>query len=239
MDTLRIKRELEAEGFSFCRNLYSPEEVETLKQLLDSVSTDNSSFRKTEDLFAIRRFLMEVPQVRTVLFTPGFRQLVKTIGSKNPVAVRSIYFDKPPASNWFVAWHQDLTISVKEKRPSDTFLKWTNKDGNWAVQAPVELLEKMFTIRIHLDDTDEENGALRIVSRSHKRGYIRPEEITTDDKQRAVFCNTEAGSAMLMKPLLLHSSERTTNEARRRVIHIEFCDAGLLDGLEWSELVEV
>jgi len=40
---------------------------------------------------------------------------------------------------------------------------------------------------------------------------------------------------MVMKPLLLHSSNRTTNEKRRRVIHIEFCNKALPEGLEWAE----
>jgi hypothetical protein len=40
---------------------------------------------------------------------------------------------------------------------------------------------------------------------------------------------------MIMKPLLFHASNKTTNNERRRVIHIEFSKHELPDGLEWSE----
>ncbi len=40
---------------------------------------------------------------------------------------------------------------------------------------------------------------------------------------------------MIMKPLLLHSSGRTTNNKKRRVIHIEFSDTELPEELNWSE----
>ncbi|RZK12924.1 MAG: phytanoyl-CoA dioxygenase, partial [Flavobacterium sp.] len=40
---------------------------------------------------------------------------------------------------------------------------------------------------------------------------------------------------MLMKPLLLHSSGRTTNDRQRRVIHIEFSTQELPTELNWAE----
>lgn len=38
-----------------------------------------------------------------------------------------------------------------------------------------------------------------------------------------------------MKPLLFHASNKTTNNERRRVIHIEFSNKKLPNELEWSE----
>jgi len=42
---------------------------------------------------------------------------------------------------------------------------------------------------------------------------------------------------MIMRPLLLHASDRTTNHKKRRIIHIEFSKAALPEGLNWSEKV--
>jgi ectoine hydroxylase-related dioxygenase (phytanoyl-CoA dioxygenase family) len=133
--------------------------------------------------------------------------------------VKSIYFDKPEQSNWFVAYHQDLTISVDRKLSLEGFGPWTVKQDQFAVQPPFEVLEKGFTIRIHLDDTDQHNGALNVIPKSHLKGIYRPETIDwTSEKE--VSCAVPAGGIMIMKPLLLHSSARTTNGKRRRVIHI-------------------
>jgi hypothetical protein len=38
-----------------------------------------------------------------------------------------------------------------------------------------------------------------------------------------------------MRPLLLHVSNRTTNNKKRRVVHIEFSKTELAQGLDWGE----
>ncbi|MOA48013.1 hypothetical protein D3C78_1706990 [compost metagenome] len=42
---------------------------------------------------------------------------------------------------------------------------------------------------------------------------------------------------MIMRPLLLHASNRTTNDNQRRVIHIEFSSENLPKPIQWSELL--
>ena len=87
--------------------------------------------------------------------------------------MKSIYFDKPAGSNWFVSYHQDLTISVNAKIDLGGFGPWTVKQDQYAVQPPLQILENNFTIRIHLDDTDENNGALKVIPGSHLKGVCR------------------------------------------------------------------
>jgi ectoine hydroxylase-related dioxygenase (phytanoyl-CoA dioxygenase family) len=102
------------------------------------------------------------------------------------------------------------------------------------VQPPLDILENIFTIRIHLDETDENNGALKIIPKSHAKGICRPETIDWSLETENI-CNVEKGGVMIMKPLLLHGSNRTTNGKKRRVIHIEFSDKELPEQLCWSE----
>lgn len=108
--------------------------------------------------------------------------------------------------------------------------------------ATIRILEQIFTVRIHLDDTNEKNGALRVIPGSHKKGIYRPEKINWDEETE-VSCPIMAGGIMIMKPLLLHASSRTLNKDRRRVIHLEFCNSELpppLDGQsetqKWTKL---
>ncbi len=44
---------------------------------------------------------------------------------------------------------------------------------------------------------------------------------------------------MIMQPLLLHASGRTTNKRKRRVIHLEFSNSMLPGGLKWTEFSEI
>lgn len=86
--------------------------------------------------------------------------------------MKSIYFDKAAKSNWFVAWHQDLTISVDKRVGIAGFGPWTIKKNQFAVQPPIGLLKDNFTIRIHLDNTTSQNGALRVIPESQKKGDL-------------------------------------------------------------------
>lgn len=225
---------LSTEGFAVIDNVFSPKEVNTILQTISQVDTTKPTFRKTSDLFAIRQFLKEVPETFDLIFNENIRSVISTLFGNDYFVVKSIYFDKPEQSNWFVAYHQDLTISVDKKLDVDGYGPWSVKQNQFAVQPPLDILESNFTIRIHLDDTDENNGALRVVPKSHLKGIYRPETIDWNVEKEAV-CNVKQGGIMIMKPLLLHASNRTTNNNKRRVIHIEFSNRSLQGTLQWSE----
>ena len=235
-----IKTQLQQEGFAIVSPVFSPEEVALIIDSIDNTAGNNTTFRKSADLFAIRQFLKEVPAAKPLVFTPVLTGLIKAVFGDNYAVVKAIYFDKPPASNWFVPYHQDLTISVKEKHAVTGFAPWTVKQNQYGVQPPVSLLQDIFTIRIHLDDTYENNGALRIIPGSHANGIIHPETIEKKAKKE-VTCCVPKGGIMLMRPLLLHASGKTTNNQRRRVIHIECSSEPLPAPLVWAEfqLIEV
>lgn len=155
---------------------------------------------------------------------------------KDYLLVRSILFDKTPKANWPVAWHQDRTIAVKERHEVAGYGPWSLKDGAVHVQPPSELLSQVITIRVHLDDCPENNGALRIIPRSHLNGILKKEKLSSWTERPAITLSCKAGSAILMKPLILHSSPRSVFPTHRRVVHLEFAPKGSLEPpLEWME----
>ncbi|UFH33279.1 phytanoyl-CoA dioxygenase family protein [Chryseobacterium sp. C-71] len=234
MNLQQHKKTIADKGFSVISNVFSTEEIEKISDVIQNIDTSKETFRKSEDLFAIRQFLKEIPEVKDLIFNKNLKTIIKEIFGENYFVVKSIYFDKPEKSNWYVAYHQDLTISVDKKLELENFGPWTTKQNQFAVQPPLDILENIFTIRIHLDDTDENNGALKVVPKSHSKGIYRPETIDWDVETETI-CNVNKGGVMIMKPLLLHGSNRTTNGKKRRVIHIEFSDRELPDELQWSE----
>ena len=225
-------------GFSVMENIYSEEEIQNILTIIDQTDSSNETFRKTNDLFAIRQFLREIPTVIDLIFTENLKSVMKEIIGEDFFVVKSIYFDKPETSNWYVPYHQDLTISVDKKMEIKNFELWTTKQNQFAVQPPIEFLENITTIRIHLDDTDENNGALRVVPKSHLKKIYRPETIDWN-KETETICRVKKGGIMLMKPLTLHSSKRTTNNKKRRVIHIEFSNRELPNELNWTERINL
>ncbi|MET3035690.1 phytanoyl-CoA dioxygenase family protein [Chryseobacterium sp. NRRL B-14859] len=228
------KSHIQEYGFSVINAVFSNEEIEKINHILQGIDTSKENFRKSEDLFAIRQFLKEVPEIKDLIFNDHLKRIVKEVFGEQYFVVKSIYFDKPETSNWYVAYHQDLTISVDKKLELPDFGPWTTKQNQFAVQPPLDILENIYTIRIHLDDTDENNGALKVIPKSHAKGIYRPETIDWTVETEEI-CNVEKGGIMMMKPLTLHGSNRTTNGRKRRVIHIEFSDKELPEVLQWSE----
>ncbi len=227
-------KNLSAYGFTVINEIYTNDEVERILKTIESADKTNETFRKSSDLFAIRQFLKEIPQAKDLIYNTNLQDVICKLFGNNFFAVKSIYFDKPETSNWYVAYHQDLTISVDKKIELEGFGPWTVKQNQFAVQPPLNILENIFTIRIHLDDTDEHNGALKVVPGSHAKNIYRPETIDWS-VEKEISCVVPKGSIMIMKPLLLHSSGRTTNNKKRRVIHIEFTNQELPGELKWSE----
>ncbi|MDF2193088.1 phytanoyl-CoA dioxygenase family protein [Paraflavitalea sp. CAU 1676] len=229
-------QQFEQDGYAVVNEIFSEDEVAAIIAIIDQADHSSPVFRKTSELFAIRQFLKELPAVGSYIFTEKLTNVIRSLFGEVYFAVKSIYFDKPGQSNWFVAWHQDLTISVADKAEVAGFGPWTVKQNQFAVQPPLEILQQNFTIRIHLDDTNKDNGALRVVPGSHKKGIYRPETIDWSIETE-VTCEVQRGGIMFMRPLLLHASNRTANNARRRVVHIEFSKTALPQPLQWSEVL--
>jgi ectoine hydroxylase-related dioxygenase (phytanoyl-CoA dioxygenase family) len=236
-DFNNIKQDFLEYGFKVIEHVFSEDKVEALINAIERADTSKATFRKSTDLFAIRQLFKEVPQVLPLIFGEKLSGIINELFGNGYFVVKSIYFDKPEASNWFVPYHQDLTISVDKRVEIEGFGPWSVKQNRHAVQPPRAILESNFTIRIHLDDTDENNGALRVIPKSHFKGVYRPENIDWS-KEVEISCTVPKGGIMLMRPLLLHASSRTTNNKKRRVIHIEFSNQRLPEPLQWSERIE-
>ncbi|MDX1909383.1 MAG: phytanoyl-CoA dioxygenase family protein [Bacteroidia bacterium] len=233
-DAAYHQQALSENGFSVIHDLYTTDEINHILAAIHHADTAKDTFRKSADLFAIRQFFKELPETVELVFNDNLKETIRQVVGDNFFVVKSLYFDKPETSNWYVAYHQDLTISVDKKLELDKFGPWTTKQNQFAVQPPIEILENIVTIRIHLDDTDEQNGALRVIPTSHLKKIYRPETINWDLETETTCC-VRQGGIMLMKPLTLHSSGRTTNHQKRRVIHIEFSSMELPSALQWAE----
>lgn len=238
MEYKRNKIELEENGYSVLSDLYSNIEVSQILECIENAEQDGSSFMKAKDLFAIRQLIKNVPELTELLFNKKLTELLSSLSESEYFLTKAIYFDKPGESNWFVAYHQDLSISVDKKIELENYSNWTFKKGQYGVQPPIEILQDTITIRIHLDKTDKNNGALKVIPKSHLNGIIRTDSKDWDMENEFV-CEIEKGGAMLMKSLILHSSNRTTNGKKRRVIHLEFNNHHLTEPLAWLEYCRV
>lgn len=234
MKYINSKTELEENGFSIIEEFYSNDEINDILFCIKNAEQGENSFLKTKDLFAIRQLIKSIPELKALLFNNKLVDLVSSFSESNYFLTKAIYFDKPKESNWFVSYHQDLSIVVDKNVDLKNYQNWTFKKKQYGVQPPLKVLQDTITIRIHLDDTNENNGALKVVPKSHLKGIIRIDSgIVATNKEH--ICKVKKGGVMLMKPLTLHASNRTKNNQQRRVIHLEFNKHELEKPLNWLE----
>ncbi len=177
----------------------------------------------------------------------GIEALKPLLGSKGCVSavaaavlgagarpVRAILFNKSPATNWSLGWHQDRTICVKEKLEVPGFGPWTVKNGMLHVEPPFELLSRMVTLRAHLDDVPASNAPLLIAPGSHSFGRIPVGDVDEVARRCGTkACIAEAGDVWLYATPILHASNAATAATSRRVLQVDFAAEPLPDGLEW------
>lgn len=224
-------------GFVIVENVLSDELVEDLIVGFEGISHNDASIRKRQRrTYAIRNLLDEFPAVRQLAHSSSIRALVEPILGAAAFPVRGLLFDKTPEANWKVAWHQDLTIAVQKRTDIPGYGPWSLKAGVQHVQPPVEVLMSMLSVRLHLDDCDEANGPLQVLSGSHQTGKLSAAEIVAwRSRKTAINCCLKRGGALLMRPLLLHASAPSCCSEHRRVIHIEFASTALAPGLKWLD----
>jgi hypothetical protein len=154
------------------------------------------------------------------------------------VAAQCTYFEKSLARNWLVAVHQDLSIPVAARVSNSALHGWSEKEGSLFVQAPVELLQQLVAVRVHIDNCAVNDGPLRVVPGSHLSGRLEPQAaIAARQAQGEVVCSGPRGSALVMRPLLLHASSKATGNSARRVLHFLFGPRELPYGLRWQHAV--
>ncbi len=151
------------------------------------------------------------------------------------VAVQCTSFEKSVERNWLVPVHQDVAIPVAARFAHPALGGWSSKSGTWFVQPPVDLLEQLVAVRLHVDDCGVEDGALNVVAGSHRHGRLADADaVALRDAVGTVACLVPRGGAMLLRPLLLHASSKATGASRRRVLHFLFGPRGLPCGLRWA-----
>jgi hypothetical protein len=184
------------------------------------------------------RHLLDVGMVRELARAGAPRRAAEAVLGAGCFAVRALFFDKTPGTNWNVVWHQDRTVTLAARPADGIDGTFTKKDGVWHALVGAEVMTHLLAVRLHLDECREENGALRVIPGSHRRGVLAPDEIDRwCAAGSALTIEARRGEMLLMRPLLLHSSGRATSPGHRRVLHLEYAACELPPGLRWRDTI--
>ncbi|MBL9117085.1 MAG: phytanoyl-CoA dioxygenase family protein [Verrucomicrobiaceae bacterium] len=220
---MSLSDEVASSGFAIVEGALSQSDCERLNRILgEAKGAGTRDLLKVQEIANIARGCLS--------------DIVAPLLADKPMPVRGIFFDKHPDVNWLVPWHQDLTIAVCERHEVAGFGPWSVKDQIPHVQPPISFLEQMVTARLHLDDADISNGALRVLPGSHAFGRLSADQIRRSSEcGQPLVCKVKAGDVMVMRPLLLHASGRSLSRDHRRVVHIEYASFNLPPPLQWHD----
>lgn len=218
----------EQDGFLVTSALLSEQQCQTLDGHLSGVAI----------AMAGKRSLLETDWCRALASALKSHPALSPFLPEDPLAVQCTLFEKSLARNWLVSLHQDLSIPVAERLEHPALAGWSEKEGGLFVQPPAEVLEKIVAVRLHLDDCAADDGPLNVVPGSHRHGRTSQEQaFSLRDRLGERVCPIARGAALLMRPLLLHSSSKATGHSRRRILHFLFAPRALPFGLRWHNAI--
>jgi ectoine hydroxylase-related dioxygenase (phytanoyl-CoA dioxygenase family) len=216
-----LREQFEAEGRLWLRAAVPEPELARLEALTSVESGPGARLSLSEELVGV--------------LSGG--ELAASIAQIQPAAkaVRIVAFKKSAQSNWGVPWHQDRVIAVRQKQSVPGFINWSRKSGIWHCEPPAAFLDGMVFARVHLDPTDESNGAMEVALGSHRHGLVASAEAARTAGQ----CPSEIGTAnrgdvLILKMLTLHRSRPARTAAPRRVLRIDYACSPLPQPLEWA-----
>jgi len=187
------------------------------------------------EVSGVRNINKKLITVKEYLNSAEFKDKSSLFVSRNAKLVRAILFNKSPQSNWYVTWHQDRTVCVSSRFEEAGWRTWSVKENILHVQPSLEVLKNMVTLRIHLDSASKDNGCLKVIPNSHTLGILSAAKISgIINNEKTYFCEAKSCDALVMRPLLLHASSKSSIPCNRRVLHFEFSDWQLPEGVYWG-----
>ena len=203
-----------AQGYMIYGPILTAEELGELQARVDGLIGHLPPGQRPESVEAPH---VEHAYFREVAAHPRFLDVVEQFLGPNIVLFGSTIIAKPGGDGKPVAWHQDTPY--------------------WPLQ-PMRAI----TLWLAVDDSTVENGCMRVIPGSHRRGHIAHEHVDRRtyvlslgvregeiDEAAAVALQLRAGECSLHDPGILHGSKPNTSPKRRcgYVLHYTAAEATL------------
>ena len=224
-DLEQLKIDFETQGYVVVRGLFSPEEVEDVKQIFNRMNAEKPAENFFQDNIQDPNDpLYQWPRVvhphrfdagaRSYLLHPGVVECLRALFEEEPVATQSMFYFKAPGARG-QALHQDNTYLLVD--PGTCIAAWTA-----------------------IDRTDRENGCMMVVPHTQDGNMICEEKTditvsftgtTTRIPKgfKAVEVPMEPGDTLFFNGSVIHGSGPNRSKDRFRRSFIGHYAAGSLE----------
>ena len=212
---MKCRETIEESGFAVVPGLFSSDCMDRLLEAVERLAPRRSR--------AGIRHALGLSPVAGLARQAQVIGLARAVLGADAFPFRATLFDKSSQSNWLVVWHQDTALPLCERVDAVGWGPWSVKEGIHYAHAPAAALSQVLALRIHLDDSNLENGPLRVLPRTHTLGVLSNDRLHELSNEIApVDCVVSKGGVLVMRPLVVHASSKSQADAPRRVLHIEY-----------------
>jgi hypothetical protein len=204
----------EADGFFVVPKIITTTEKDELAQRCDGLEIEGAGSRE----------LLKESWVQILSQKISTHPLIQAVLPVGGVPVQCTYFHKSTSKNWLVPLHRDTSIPLHKKFEAQGWSRWSLKEGTWFAKPPTDVLASLVAVRVHLENNTIENGALQLIPGSHQ---------CAESTESRITCEVPAGGALVMRPLILHSSSKLS-AGSRRVLHFLYGPSSLPRPAEWA-----
>jgi ectoine hydroxylase-related dioxygenase (phytanoyl-CoA dioxygenase family) len=205
-------------GFRIVNGVLDPTETSHLLRTLEASPLTRSR--------AGARHLMKHSADSDVANDPRLLPIARGFLGPSAVPYRATLFVKSSARNWLVTWHQDVALPLQERRDVPGWSSWSMKSGITYAHASAVALSRVVALRLHFDDSREDNGPLRVLPGTHALGVLSASNAERLVREiPPIDCLVSSSGIVAMRPLILHASSKAETDHPRRVLHIEYVDS--------------
>ena len=129
---------------------------------------------------------------------PKLLEIARQILGYEARPFRATLFDKSPSSNWLVVWHQDTALPLLERREVFSVGDRGLLRRASSTPTPQQQLWNKSSRSVHLDESSDRNGPLRVLPGTRLRGVLTDDAIGRLASQIApVDCFVEPEESLL------------------------------------------
>lgn len=149
---------LDRDGFQILRGAVQASAIEHLLEVCTQalvVKSESVWARSSRGhVYAARNLIGSISEVATVWLSEPLLDFLKEQLDDELGLVRALFFDKPPDRTWALPWHKDTSVAVEDNSiESSFFSRPTVKAGVPHLIADDDILRRMLTLRIHLNES--------------------------------------------------------------------------------------
>ncbi|NMM49950.1 WYL domain-containing protein [Marinigracilibium pacificum] len=186
------KPRLEHKGSIITNYVFSRKEIGQIGRIIQYYQNT-----KTPKLKNIDNLIDEIPDLTKIILNFNLKRIIESISEKWEIC--NTYLNlKPETTTDKIKWHQDQIIYKYE-----------------------DAIDKIFTIFIHLDEVNIENGCLSIIQGSHKQVHTKEKIEIISSSSIPSNCEVNAGGIQIVKSGIIRRYNSSEINRIRRTIRID------------------